>query len=69
VAVSGAGCNGTRRLEKEDASAQGVLVNSTNTALLEPMQRKILDTTMSLCLALYSFTPPQKIMYHHTKPN
>ena len=25
----GASCNGTRRLEKEDASAQGVLVNST----------------------------------------
>jgi cell division GTPase FtsZ len=29
VSVGGAGCNGTRRLEKEDASAQGVLVIST----------------------------------------
>jgi hypothetical protein len=29
VSVGDAGCNGSRRLEKEDASAQGVLVNST----------------------------------------
>jgi hypothetical protein len=29
VSVGGAGCNSTRRLEKEDASVQGVLVNTT----------------------------------------
>jgi hypothetical protein len=30
VSVGVAGCNGARRLEKEDASAQGALVNSTH---------------------------------------
>jgi hypothetical protein len=30
VSVGGAGCNSVRRLEKEDASAQGVLVISTH---------------------------------------
>jgi hypothetical protein len=29
VSVGDAGCKGARRLDKEDASAQGVMVNST----------------------------------------
>ena len=38
VSVGCAGCNSTRRLEKEDASAQGALVNSTDTTVRFTLQ-------------------------------
>jgi hypothetical protein len=37
VSAGGAGCNGTKRLEKEDASAQGVLVISTARIIMKGM--------------------------------
>jgi hypothetical protein len=51
MSVGGAGCNGARRLEKEDASAQGVLVISTTDSPIlkehEERQAAILDANYS----------------------
>ena len=38
VSVGCAGCNSTRRLEKEDTSARGALVNSTDTTVRFTLQ-------------------------------